>query len=278
LHSIWLLASFNVVAQGTYKPGIAHPITRLRREFPWLLLLGMTVTALAADGPSHPVAPAPTPPAIVIGFVGGFVHPDDARHSEVQLAHRLSSTYPALHSEIFDNRHRKDAYHAIVHWLDTDEDGKLSDAERHASRIVIFGHSWGAAAALDLARDLQRANIPVLLTVQVDSINKIGQDDRLVPSNVAKAVNFYQTRGLLHGRPEIAAADPAHTEILGQFRFDYAKLPAECSDYAWLTRHLFKGHTAIECDSNVWSQISQLIDATLTQNSRPLVSAASLAH
>jgi len=200
-------------------------------------------------------------PMIVVGFVGGFVHHDDLRHSEVQLVQKLRAAYPdRLRVATFENWHRKAAHRAILRWLDTDEDGSLSDAEKRGARIVLFGHSWGGAAVISLARELQRESIPVLLTVQVDSIAKPGQDDRVVPANVARAINFYQTRGLLHGRPRITAADPAHTEILGDFSFDYKRPPAECSQYPWLTRHLFPGHTSIECDPQVWSQIESLID------------------
>src|SRR5580658_5610427 len=35
------------------------------------------------------------PPAIVIGFVGGFIKHDNPVHSEVQLAARLRKEYPA---------------------------------------------------------------------------------------------------------------------------------------------------------------------------------------
>lgn len=245
----------------------------------WLAIvflpLCLVFAAAAADG----IAPAASSqaPAIAIGFVGGFVHPDDARHAEVQLARRLSATYGGrVHSEIFDNHHRREAYRAIHRWLDADEDGDLSDGERRASRIVLYGHSWGAAAVVDLARELQRENIPVLLTVQVDSIHKIGEDDRVVPPNVAKAVNFYQTHGWLHGRPEIAAADPSHTQILGQYRFDYEKMPADCHSYPWADRVFFKGHTSIECDPTVWTQVGDLIDAALSGAKLPSVSETAL--
>ena len=251
----------------------------LLRRKKWLaamiLPLWFVLPALSADGVS-PVSSV-QPPAIAIGFVGGFVHPDDARHAEVQLARRLSATYGGrVHSEIFDNHHRREAYLAIHKWLDWDHDGDLSDGERRASRIVLYGHSWGAAAVVDLARELQRENIPVLLTVQVDSIHKIGEDDRTVPANVAKAVNFYQTHGWLHGRPEIAAADPSHTQILGQYRFDYEKMPAECNSYPWADRVFFKGHTSIECDPTVWTQVGDLIDAALSGPKVPPVSEAAL--
>lgn len=252
-------------------PAIVRSTNRnlLRWSLPLLLVFCFTNTALAGEKPAHAVAPAAaqSSPAIAIGFVGGFVHPDDTRHAEVELARKLSELYGrGIHSEIFDNHHRQDAYRAIRHWLDTDEDGEVSNAERRASRIVLYGHSWGASAVLSLARELQRENIPVLLTIQVDSIHKMGQNERVVPANVAEAVNFYQTRGLLHGLTNIVAADPAHTEILGQFRFDYSKLPRECGNYPWFDRHVFKGHTAIECDPRVWSQISALIGSTLFSN------------
>ena len=54
-------------------------------------------------------------------------------------------------------------------------------------RIVIFGMSWGASEAVTLARQLEADDIPVLLTVQVDSIAKIGEDDELIPANVSEA-------------------------------------------------------------------------------------------
>lgn len=232
-----------------------------------LLLFFLTfspILSYAADGgaatsisPSH---------AIVVGFVGGFVHPNDRRHSEVQLISKLQAGHSGVHSQIFDNHHQKEAYQAILHWLDTDADGSLSAGERTATQIVLFGHSWGAAAVISLARDLQRESIPVALTIQVDSITKIGQNDRIVPANVAKAVNFYQTRGMLHGQTKITAENPARTQILGAFRFDYDELPAECDDYPWADRHFFKGHTAIECDPHVWSQVESLIEGSLSSN------------
>ena len=57
----------------------------------------------------------------------------------------------------------------------------------------------------------QKDGIPVLLTIQVDSISRIRQNDRVIPANVAQAANFYQPNGLLHGQSEIRAADPTRT-------------------------------------------------------------------
>lgn len=199
-------------------------------------------------------------PVIVIGFVGGFVHHDDLRHSEVQLAEKLRAGYSGhAHIAIFENRHRENAHRAILRWLDQDGDGALSDSEKRHARIILYGHSWGGSTVVVLSRQLQREGIPVLLTIQVDSIAKPGRNDQIIPANVARAVNFYQTGGPLHGIPEIVAADPARTQILGDFRFEYKKEPEPCSTYPWFARHFLKGHTSIECDPNVWSRVEALI-------------------
>jgi hypothetical protein len=220
------------------------------------LLCGTAYPATA----SKPVGSGAANSAIVIGFVGGFVHHNDARHAEVQLAEKIRAGYSdQVHVSIFENHHRDDAYNAVMKWLDSDGNGGISDSEKRRARIILYGHSWGASAVVALARELQKQQIPVLLTIQVDSITKPGQDDRIIPSNVARAVNFYQASGLLHGSPEIVPADPQRTQILGDYRFDYKKQPESCSAYPWFARHFLKGHIAIECDPNVWSRVETLI-------------------
>jgi hypothetical protein len=225
-----------------------------------LLVAAFCGTAFPATATKPLTAGVTANSAIVIGFVGGFVHHDDTRHAEVQLAEKLRTGYSGrAHVSIFENHRRDDAYNTVMKWLDSDGNGGISDSERRQARIILYGHSWGASAVVALARELQKQRIPVLLTIQVDSITKPGQDDRVIPPNVARAVNFYQAGGMLHGLPEIVPADPLRTEILGDFRFDYKKQPEPCSTYPWFARHFLKGHTAIECDPNVWSRIETLI-------------------
>jgi hypothetical protein len=225
-----------------------------------LLVAAFCGTAFPATATKPLTAGVTANSAIVIGFVGGFVHHDDTRHAEVQLAEKLRTGYSGrAHVSIFENHRRDVAYNTVMKWLDSDGNGGISDSERRQARIILYGHSWGASAVVALARELQKQRIPVLLTIQVDSITKPGQDDRVIPPNVARAVNFYQAGGMLHGLPEIVPADPLRTEILGDFRFDYKKQPEPCSTYPWFARHFLKGHTAIECDPNVWSRIETLI-------------------
>src|ERR1700722_5386676 len=159
-------------------------------------------------------------PLIVIGFVGGFVRRDNVIHQEVQLAEHLRKDFPgSMEVRVFANHLGHQAHREILRLLDTNRDGALSADERLKARIILYGHSWGAAESVSMARTLQRDGVPVLLTIQVDSVSKPGADDRFIPANVAQAANFYQLNGLLHGRRQILAADPAHTTILGNFQF-----------------------------------------------------------
>jgi hypothetical protein len=219
--------------------------------------------ALAAFAVSDPALAAGSEvatPAIVIGFVGGFVRRDDPHHGPVQLAQRIQRTVPkTTHVEVFENRHRAQARAAILRLLDTNHDGILSDEEKSQARIVLYGHSWGAQAAVLLARELRRDHIPVLLTVQVDSVAKPWHNDSVIPDNVAEAANFYQPHGLLHGRAMITAADQSKTEILGNFRTDYRKDPIPCPEASWAGRFFTPGHTQSECDPRVWSRIEALV-------------------
>ncbi|MGA2989499.1 MAG: hypothetical protein ABSD88_03405 [Candidatus Korobacteraceae bacterium] len=201
---------------------------------------------------------------LIIGFLGGFVHTDDLRHPEVKIAESLQAGYGKYaRVEVFQNRQLEEARLLALNWIDGDRDGKLSEEEKRGARIVLFGHSWGASAVVSLARELERDGVPVLLTIQVDSISKHGAEDSIIPANVAEAANFYQPEGLLHGRSKIRAADASRTRILGNFRLQYRKQPPECRNYPWYDRLLFKGHTAIECDPRVWSRVQELIQMQL---------------
>jgi pimeloyl-ACP methyl ester carboxylesterase len=237
-------------------------------RFPFLpavtVLFALSILALAAplghaaDG-AVGARPSAVPSNIVIGFVGGFVRHDNPHHGPVQFADRIRRDYPKdAYVRIFENRHRKAAYNTILRLLDRNHDNILSDEEKAQARIILFGHSWGASAAVLLARELKRAGIPVLLTVQVDSVRKLWQQDRTIPENVVTAVNFYQPHGLIHGQPEIMAADPARTQILGNYRFDYRQAPVRCESNSWFNR-LTPSHAQSECDPHIWAQVEDLV-------------------
>ncbi len=236
----------------------------------WALLNGQPT--YAGDASSVPLSrPASSPPALVFGFLGGFVHHDDRRHPAVKFVERLREDYPKdVEAAVFENRRYRDAYKIIRHRLDTDHDGTLSDAEKQPARILLFGNSWGGSAVVSLARRLNRDGIPVVLTIQVDSVAKPGNDDSVIPPNVRAAVNYYQTHGWVRGRRKIIAADPSRTKILGNYRLSYEKNPVTCKGFPWYDNILTKTHVETECDPKVWSEIEALVRRELPDTtSRP---------
>ena len=105
-----------------------------------------------ADGAVASHTPA-TASYIFVGFAGGFVRHDDVLHGPVRLARKIQQDIPKGASvQVFENRHRKDAYRSILRLLDTNHDGVVSNLEKAQAHIIPFGHSWGACCGDAVAR------------------------------------------------------------------------------------------------------------------------------
>ena len=74
-------------------------------------------------------------------------------------------------------------------------------ASGNSGPLVLVGHSQGANNVIDMARLLQRENIPVELLV---TLAPAGQDP--IPGNVVRAINYYNSPGW--GAP--VSADPGY--------------------------------------------------------------------
>jgi hypothetical protein len=231
-----------------------------------------TAARAAGDHPtgraaSNSVAMAPAPdtePVIVIGIVGGWIRADNHDDHAVRLAEQLNREYgPGVHAEIFENHHREQARDRILTLLDRDRSGTLEASEKQQARIVLYGESWGGSETVMLARELEERGIPVMLTVQIDSVAKMGENDEVTPANVAQAVNFYQPHGIIHGCQAIRAEDASRTEVIGNFRFDYASHPVPVHGASWFAKTFLRPHVSIENDPAVWSRIETLIRSKL---------------
>ena len=250
----------------------------MRERWYWkvtLLIIALAATVTGTSGIArgqeapptkvrYPLHESSSRNVIVIGFVGGFVSRDDAKHPEVQFAAYLRDRYPTIHAEVFGNHHGQKALHWVVRLLDTDQDGSLNPSEREQATIILYGHSWGASETVSFAQELGKMGIPVLLTIQVDTIAKPGHKSSAIPENVASAINFYQTNGPLHGLPQIAAANPERTKIIGNIRMTYDDRPINCNNYSWYARFFNKPHHEIENDLRVWDEAGSLIDSDLS--------------
>jgi len=195
---------------------------------------------------------------LVIGFLGGRQPYDNAREGTRRLALKLRGMeLPGVHVETVENARRELALQLVERALDRDQDGELSEQERATARVVVYGQSFGGAAVVKLARELDERGIPVLLTVQVDSV---GRGDGLIPPNVRQAANLYQVDGLvIRGEKEIRAEDPARTEIVGNFRFSYERKQVDMTDVSWHKRVFRDAHAKMDRDPAVWATVEELI-------------------
>jgi len=219
-------------------------------------LLTCSHTAVA-QGLADYATPRPVPPgrSIVVGFLGGFDRWDDPHRGVRKVVLDLRSR--GLYADSASNHRYRTALKFLRQALDTNRNGRIDPPEAAAARIVLFGQSWGGATAIKVARALERQGVPVLLTVQVDSV---GLDDAVIPSNVRSAANFYQHDFLtIQGQREIRAADPSRTRILGNVQFSYPAAPARGSDASWLRRTVGRSHVSMELDPRVWSTVEKLI-------------------
>jgi hypothetical protein len=221
---------------------------------------------VAHDAAHNTATPAVAPgQLIVIGFMGGDVLPGNFIHREALVAKDLQKRYPtAVYAEVFANHDGPAALHTVTQLLDKNKNGCLNAEEKSTARIVIFGHSWGASEAITLARHLNELQIPVLLTIQVDSVQKYNEEsDTHIPPNVHEAINFYQTEGFLHGCTIIDAVDPKQTKILGNFQSSYKKTPVSIAEFPWFARTFMKEHIEIENDPVIWDKIEALIQTKI---------------
>lgn len=195
---------------------------------------------------------------LVLGFLGGWESWNDSERAVRKLALKLRSmNLPGVQIETLENRKRRLAIELIRNALDRDRDGHLSDEERASVRLILYGHSFGGAAVAKLSRQLKKMNVPVLLTIQIDSV---GRGDGLVPSNVRRAANMYQSNGLIiRGEKYIRPEDPDKTTIIGNFKFDYRNRKVDMSDASWFKKLFQSAHTKMEYDHEVWAKVEEMI-------------------
>ena len=203
-------------------------------------------------------SPLPEKDYLVIGFLGGRDHWNDERRYVRKLALKLRTMNLAgVHVETVENKERLLAILLIRNALDRNRNGQLDADERASAHLILYGQSFGGAAVVKAARELKEMHVPVLLTIQIDSV---GRGDAVIPSNVAQAANLFQRNGLIiRGEPRIRAEDPQKTTIIGNFEFDYRKKKVDLSGVPWHKKLFRTAHAKMEHDPDVWTKVEELI-------------------
>jgi hypothetical protein len=201
---------------------------------------------------------------LILGFMGGREPWNNDKRGVRRLALKLRSMYsPDIRVETVENKKRKLAVELILNAFDSNRDGNLDEQETASIRLILYGQSFGGAAVVKLARQLRKMGVPVLLTVQVDSV---GRDDGVIPPNVLRAANLFQGNGwFIRGEPEIRAEDPAKTTIIGNFKFDYENKKIDISRVSWGKKAFRVAHTKMEYDPEVWTKVEELIGDAITR-------------
>lgn len=195
---------------------------------------------------------------LVVGFMGGRESWDNPRRGVRKLALKLRSmNLPGVHVETVANTKRRVAVDLVRHALDRNRDGRLDERERASAGVIVYGQSFGGAAVVKFARELEAMGVPILLTVQVDSV---GRGDAVIPSNVARAANLFQRDGFtIRGEQQIRPEDQGRTAILGNFKFSYRGKKIDLSEVSWFKRLLQRAHTKMDHDPVVWALVEKTI-------------------
>ena len=173
-----LLAIANVCAQAGLGPGTCEQ-------------------ALAIETPKvRGTATAPADCSIIYaGFVGAMEPSDHKTSGIVQIRDTLRGpTYPDVCANSFLPYNPTAGLEWILSHFPSHAGPLTADELRRGPRIILAGHSTGGWAMLSVARDLREKDIPVELTIQVDSV---GIDDVTVPSNVKEGAIFHAHDALM---------------------------------------------------------------------------------
>jgi hypothetical protein len=183
-------------------------------------------TALRAAPPqSSPkletVPQQPTCKIIYVGFVGAMETSNHQHSGVVQIRDTLrGADFPDICADSF----MPIFWTSGRDWILThfpSHPGVLTPSElENAPRVIMVGHSTGGWAMLSVARELRDKNIPVELTVQIDSV---GFTDYTVPKNVTSSAIFHAWDALmLMTTKHIHLEDPAHTRVIADILVKHA--------------------------------------------------------
>jgi pimeloyl-ACP methyl ester carboxylesterase len=158
---------------------------------------------------------------LYLGFVGALEPPGNESSGVVQLRDFLKR--PQF-SDVCAKVYSPYAWTGGRDWLLTHfptHAGPLTEAElEEAPKVVLVGHSMGGWAMLGVARELRSREIPVELTVQVDSV---GITDFTIPRNVKAGAIFHAHDLLMFlTTKNVRLEDPTKTRLVANVLVSHA--------------------------------------------------------
>jgi pimeloyl-ACP methyl ester carboxylesterase len=150
---------------------------------------------------------------IYLGFVGALEPANNKYSGVVQIRKTLEGK---AYADVCANSFSPYAWTEGRAWLlkhFPSHPGQLTPEElQHLPKVILVGHSMGGWAMLSVARELRSRDIPVELTIQVDSV---GLTDYTVPKNVKSAAIFHANDVLMFMTTKhVRREDPAYTKLV----------------------------------------------------------------
>jgi hypothetical protein len=173
-------------------------------------LLAATERANSSDSNA---APHPNCSMVYAGFVGALETSNHKHSGVVQIRDILQSPE---YSDVCAASFIPISWTSGRDWILThfpSQPGPLTAQEAASCpRVILVGHSTGGWAMLSVARALRAKNIPVELTIQIDSV---GVTDYTIPRNVKYSAIFHAWDALVFMTTKsIKLEDPTHTTIV----------------------------------------------------------------
>jgi pimeloyl-ACP methyl ester carboxylesterase len=158
---------------------------------------------------------------IYLGFVGAL-EPSQNKHSGVvQIGETLrGDEYPDVCARSFSPYVWTDGRDWLLKHFPAHSGALTADELQRCPKVILVGHSMGGWAMMSVARDLRDRDIPVELTIQVDSV---GITDYTVPRNVKNGAIFHARDVLIFMTTKnLRLEDASHTKILANVTVDHA--------------------------------------------------------
>ena len=160
-------------------------------------------------------------------------------HAEVQLAaYPAQVLSPDVYVGAFENHKGAAAYREIIPPPGHRPRRHPVAQERKNATSFCIGDRWGALQIyLEIARMLPNDDVPVLLTIQVDSVAKPHRTTAWSLPTCSRRPTFTSPTATFAGRAECAL--PIHrTQKSWATPFDYKTNPVKCKGYPWWDQRL----------------------------------------
>lgn len=191
--------------------------------------------------------PLPAGDTLILGIVGGWERWDAPQRIVRRVSLKIrEKKLPGVHVETVEN-HKPELAEELI---------TKAFPDRTKAQLILYGNSLGGSAVIRLARRLDELGFSVRMVMIIDGVG----NEKVIPSNVATAVNLYQRDSWpVVGQKKIVAADPSHTKILGNFRFTYKGKNIDVETEPWVRRTFTRGHLMMEYDPEVWRIVENYI-------------------